>query len=105
MASRTWRIVAALVLLTCISCCISAALDDDDKSLLSGTDTESTLVLVAMCVGGAIALVRFILELPIVRALFDVTAQIPLIGIAPAGGRGIFFVVPIPLDLSVALRI
>ena len=105
MTSRTWRIVAAAVLLTCLWCCLAAVFESDDDSLLSGTDAESTLVLVAMCVGGTIAFVRFILELPILRALFDVTARIRLIVFTPAGRRGIFFVVPIPLGPPVALRI
>jgi hypothetical protein len=86
-------------------CCIAAGLENDDKSLLSGTDTESTLVLVAMCVGGTIVFAKFVLELPVLSPVFDATSRILLVVFAPAGRRGIFFVVPIPLDPPVALRI
>jgi hypothetical protein len=59
MRSRTSRITAALVLLTCLICPLLEAFDSWDDTIQTGNDTEYTLVVLALCMGVAYSVARF----------------------------------------------
>jgi hypothetical protein len=60
MRSRASRIVAMLVLLTCLICPLVETFDTWDHTIQTGNDTEYALVLLALCVGVAYSFARFI---------------------------------------------
>jgi|SRR5580692_3178799 hypothetical protein len=60
MRSRTLRITVTLVLLTCLVCPLVELFDNWDHTVQTGNDTEYTLVVLALCVGVAYSLARFI---------------------------------------------
>jgi len=104
VASRTLRTMIALVLLTVVVCSVSEMLDDWDHTVQTGVDTESTLVLVALCVGAMIAFAKFVFQSRGDEAVSDVQAPLPTVRSRAVEGRA-FFVVPIPLGSRVTLRI
>ena len=53
--SRFLRVVIALVLLACFACPIFEMRDRWDHTLKTGQDTESTFVVLAVCVGAIIS--------------------------------------------------
>jgi hypothetical protein len=59
MRSRTSRITAALVLLTCLICPLLETFDSWDDTIQTGNDTEYTLVVLALCMGVAYSVARF----------------------------------------------
>src|SRR2546427_538554 len=62
MRSRAFRITAALALLTCLICPLVETFDTWDHTIQTGNDTESTLVVLALCMGLAFSVARFILK-------------------------------------------
>ena len=104
VASRTLRTMIALVLLTVVVCSVSEMLDDWDHTVQTGVDTESTLVLMALCVGAMIAFAKFVFQSRGDEAVSDVQAPLPTVRPRAVEGRA-FFVVPIPLGSRVPLRI
>src|SRR5258707_7535148 len=61
---RSWasRIVAMLVLLTCLICPLLETFDTWDHTIQTGNDTEYTLVILALSVGAAYSFSRFIFK-------------------------------------------
>ncbi len=64
MRSRASRIVAMLVLLTCLICPLVETFDTWDHTIQTGNDTEYALVLLALCVGVAYSFARFVFKSP-----------------------------------------
>jgi len=62
MRSRTLRIVAVLALLVCFVCPVLETFDTWDHTMQTGSDTEYTLVVLALCVGVAYSFARFIFK-------------------------------------------
>jgi hypothetical protein len=62
MLSRASKIVATLVLLICFVCPLVELFDYWDDSALSGDDTEYGLVVLALCIGVAYTLARFVVK-------------------------------------------
>src|SRR5215475_14745313 len=62
MCSGAFRTTAALALLICLLCPLLETFDTWDHTLQTGNDTEYGLVVLALCVGVAYSLVRFILK-------------------------------------------
>lgn len=105
MLSRASKNIAALILLVCLLCPILELFDHWDHTSQTGDDTEYTLVVVGLCVGVAYAFARFVLTSPAVEAVSEIILHFSSSALAP-GGRGPFFVVPIPLSPPIlALRI
>jgi hypothetical protein len=106
MSPRVSRIVAAVVLLICLACPILELFDHWDHTAQTGNDTEYTFVVVGLCIGVAYAFARFVLRFSIVKKASDIILRFPVPKPLFPGGRGSFFVVPIPLSPPVlALRI
>lgn len=57
------KIFVTAVLLTCVICAMSEALDRWDNSFQTGDETESTVLLFALCLGAAFLLVRHFLAI------------------------------------------
>jgi hypothetical protein len=57
------RIIAALALLICLVCPLVETFDNWDHTVQTGNDTEYAVVVMALCVGVAYSLARFILKL------------------------------------------
>src|SRR2546425_7170963 len=60
MRSRLSHVAVALVLLTCLVCPVLEMFDHWDPPLQTGYDTESALVILALCVGVVYALAKLI---------------------------------------------
>ncbi len=58
--SRTSRITAALILLTCATCPLVEIFDHWDHTIQTGNDTEYALVVLTLCVGVTFSFSRFI---------------------------------------------
>ena len=56
------HLVIAIVLITCLVCPLVEIFDHWDHTLQTGNDTEYALVVLALCVGVAYSLARFILK-------------------------------------------
>ena len=61
------RITAIAVLLTCLICPLLEMFDSWDQTEKTGDDTEYTLVLVALCVGGSYLFARLVFKSDLVR--------------------------------------
>ena len=62
MRSRLSRITVTLALLTCLICPLVELFDNWDHAIQTGNDTEYALVVLALCVGVAYSLARFIFK-------------------------------------------
>lgn len=62
MRLRLSHVAFALVLLTCLVCPVLEMFDQWDHTLQTGNDTESALVVVALCLGATFLLSCVILE-------------------------------------------
>lgn len=60
MPAKITRVVVEIVLLICLVCPLVEMFDRWDHTLQSGNDTEYALVVLALCVGVAYSIVRFI---------------------------------------------
>jgi ABC-type amino acid transport system permease subunit len=106
MRSRTSRIIATVILVMCIVCPLVDLFDNWDHAMQTGNETEYALLVLALCVGLAYLLARFILTFPLFRSAIDLVSQLSASKLVPFALRGSFFVSPIPLSpLALALRI
>lgn len=65
-------IMASVILVTCLTCPVMQAVDRWDHEIQTGQDTESALVVLALCIGAAFALARAAIHISkalLVRAL------------------------------------
>ena len=62
MRSRASRIIATGILVTCLGCPLVELFDNWDHTIQTGNDTEYALVVLALCVGVAYSLARFIFK-------------------------------------------
>jgi hypothetical protein len=58
MRGRMSYVVVSLILLTCLACPVMQMFDRWDHEAQTGQDTESTLVVLALCLGVTFSLVR-----------------------------------------------
>ena|SRR3974377_577179 len=58
MGRRASKIAVSAVLLTCLICAVSEALDRWDRSFQTGNETESSVLLLALSLGTAYLVVR-----------------------------------------------
>lgn len=106
MSVRASKIIIAAVLLICLLCPIVELFDQWDHTVQTGNDTEYTLVIVGLCVGVAYTFVRFVFASLIAKAISDILLHFSAPTPLALGGRGPFFIVPIPLSPpALALRI
>jgi hypothetical protein len=80
MRSRASFVTVTLVLAACLACPFVEIFDQWDNTLQTGNDTEYALVVLAMCVGVAYLIARFIPKLtlpgPVVEALSSSRARL-----------------------------
>jgi hypothetical protein len=80
MRSRASFVTVTLVLAACLGCPVIEMFDRWDNTIQTGNDTEYALVVVALCVGVAYLIARFMpkLTLPgsIVEAFSSARAQV-----------------------------
>lgn len=62
MGSRASRIMAAVILVTCLVCPLIELFDNWDHTIQTGNDTEYGLVVLALCVGVAYSFARFVFK-------------------------------------------
>ena len=62
MRSRALRIIATVILVTCLVCPLIDLFDNWDHTIQTGNDTEYALVVLALCVGVAYSFARFIFK-------------------------------------------
>jgi hypothetical protein len=106
MRSRTSRIIATVILLTCVVCPLVDLFDNWDHAIQTGNETEYALVVFALCLGLAYSFARFILTVPLFRSTLDLLSKFCASKLLPFAVRGSFFVAPIPLSPpTLALRI
>jgi hypothetical protein len=60
MRSRALRIIATVILVTCLVCPLVEIFDNWDHTMQTGNDTEYALVVLALCVGVAYSFARFV---------------------------------------------
>ena len=60
MRVRASRLIATVVLVTCLVCPLVELFDNWDHTVQTGNDTEYALVVLALCVGVAYSFARFI---------------------------------------------
>src|SRR2546425_12244705 len=61
------HLVIAIVLITCLVCPLVEIFDHWDHTMQTGNDTEYALVVLALCVGVAYSLARFIVKSALLR--------------------------------------
>lgn len=106
MRSRGSRIIATVILVTCLVCPLVEIFDNWDHTMQTGNDTEYALVVLALCIGVAYSFARFILTLPLFRHARDFVSKACSLKFLPCTLQGSFFVSPIPLSPpALALRI
>jgi len=62
MQSRASRIIATVILVTCLVCPLVELFDNWDHTIQTGNDTEYAFVVLALCVGVAYSFARFIFK-------------------------------------------
>jgi len=62
MRARASRIIATVILVTCLVCPLVELFDKWDHTVQTGNDTEYALVVLALCVGVAYSFARFIFK-------------------------------------------
>ena len=62
MQSRVSRIIATVILITCLVCPLIEMFDNWDHTIQTGNDTEYALVVLALCAGVAYSFARFIFK-------------------------------------------
>jgi hypothetical protein len=106
MRSRTFRVIAIIILVTCIVCPLVDLFDTWDHAIQTGNETEYALVVLALCVGLAYSFARFVLTFSLFRLAGDLVSQVCACKLFPFVLRGSSFVSPIPLSPpTLALRI
>jgi len=95
-----------VVLFTCLVCPLVEMFDHWDHTIQTGNDIEYALVILALCVGVAYTFTRIVSRFRLLKSAADVVSNLDAHQPLPSGGRGSFFVIPIPLTSSpLALRI
>jgi hypothetical protein len=98
--------VVGIVLLICLVCPLVETFDHWDHTLQTGNDTEYALVVLALCVGVAHTFARFVSRFPLLKSAAELVSNLGAHKPLPSGGRGSFFLIPIPLGSpALALRI
>jgi hypothetical protein len=106
MQARASQITVALVLFTCLACPFVEMFDQWDHTIQTGYDIEYALVILALCVGVAHTFARFVSRFPLLKSAAELVSNLGTHKPLPSGGRGSFFVIPIPLSSpALALRI
>src|SRR5258708_7088912 len=62
MRARASRIIATVILVTCLVCPFVELFDHWDHTIQTGNDTEYALVVLGLCVGAAYSFARFIFK-------------------------------------------
>ena|SRR6267378_714151 len=62
MRVRASRLIATVILVTCLVCPLVELFDNWDHTVQTGNDTEYALVVLALCVGVAYSFARFIFK-------------------------------------------
>jgi hypothetical protein len=62
MRVRACRLIATVILVTCLVCPLVELFDNWDHTVQTGNDTEYALVVLALCVGVAYSFARFIFK-------------------------------------------
>src|SRR5437660_3868511 len=62
MRARASRIIATVILVTCLACPLVELFDNWDHTVQTSNDTEYALVVLALCVGVAYSFARFIFK-------------------------------------------
>lgn len=62
MRSRASRVIATVLLLTCLVCPLVELFDTWDHTIQTGNDTEYAFVVLALCIGVAYSFARFIFK-------------------------------------------
>jgi hypothetical protein len=79
MQARASRIIAMLALLACLICPVVETFDTWDHTIQTGSDTEYSLVILALCVGVAYSFAHFIFKSTLIgvvgRTVFASSAQ------------------------------
>ncbi len=79
MRSRASRIIATVILVTCLVCPLVEMFENWDHTIQTGNDTEYALVVLALCVGVAYSFARFIFRSALLgfvaRSVFTSYAQ------------------------------
>ena len=96
----------ALVLFTCFVCPLVEMFDQWDHTIQTGNDIEYALVVLALCVGVAHTVTRFISGFPLFESVAEFVSSLSAHTPLSFCGRVSFNVVAIPLSpLARALRI
>ena len=104
MLRRTSKIIIAAVLLICLLCPIMELFDQWDNTVQTGNDTEYALVIVALCVGAAYAIDRFVPTSPGVEPTSEASPRFCTFANSPAHGHRFTFSVSLSPP-GLALRI
>src|SRR6266851_2977359 len=98
MCSRTSRIIAIVILVTCFVCPLVDMFDNWDHAMQTGNDTEYALVVLGLCIGVAFSFTRVVLRFALLRFVEDLGSKMYASKLLPFAFRGSFFVSPIPLS-------
>jgi hypothetical protein len=98
MRSRTSRIIATVILVTCVVCPFVDMFDNWDHAMQTGNETEYALVALALCAGVAYSVARFILTFPPFRSVGNLVSKLCACKLLPLALPGSFFVSPVPLS-------
>src|SRR5713226_9025444 len=91
MRVRASRIIATVILVTCLACPLVELFDNWDHTVQTGNETEYALVVLALCVGVAYSFARFIFK----SALLGFVAK----GVFGSGVQKSFLAAPCSLNL------
>jgi hypothetical protein len=106
MGSRASRIIAAVILVTCLACPLAELFDYWDQTIQTGNDTEYALVVLALCVGAGYSFARLIFKSALLsfvaKSVFAPCAQRSLFS-AACGCPSLFFDATSPPSLPLRI--
>jgi hypothetical protein len=106
MCSRTSHIVAALVLVICLTCPVLEMFDQWDHTAQTGNDTEYAFVIIGLCVGTLYIFAQVVFGFPLLKSAIEHVFGLRVLSSPQWDGQVCFYVVPIPLAPHVlALRL
>src|SRR5216684_5860278 len=106
MRSRLVHVGIVFILVVCLVCPLVELFDRWDHTIQTGNATEYTLVILALCIGAAYSLTRFIFKFCLFRCAGEVVSNACAAKLLLSPMCGSFFVSPIPLSPpDLALRI
>jgi hypothetical protein len=97
MRSRASFVTVTLVLVGCLACPLVERFDQWDNTLQTGNDTEYALVVLALCVGVAYLIARFIPKLTLPGSVVEGLSSPRPPGFSPAMGD-VYTAVLIPVS-------